>query len=89
MRNAALILAPLLLAACCPTTTVTKPVIVEVERLVVDPVPAELLIERPVAFGKVSECPTVAAQRRAELVACNAQLSAIRAMHTESKEATE
>lgn len=81
MRAAVIALAALLLAGCAPTRTVLVPGPVEYrERLVVQPVPDRLLREHPIADGDLSQCPTVAAQRRAELRACNADKAAIRAM---------
>lgn len=67
----------LVLAACAPARVVTKPVIVETVRNVVVPVPPELVQPEPVAEGSLSECPTVAAQRKSALLACNAKLEAI------------
>jgi len=49
------------------------------DRLVVEPIAAELLNEHPIASGTLSECPRVAAQRRSELRECNADKAAIRA----------
>ena len=70
----------LALAGCCPKPEATRPVIVETERLVVQPIRAELLREHPVAVGPLAECPQVAAARRAEVEACNADKRAIRSM---------
>lgn len=77
----ALILLPLL-AACCPTPqTIRLPGPVEYrDRLVVQPIPAELLGEHPIATGGIAVCPQVAANRRAELESCNAAKAAIRKM---------
>lgn len=77
----ALILLPLL-AACCPTPqTIRLPGPVEYrDRLVVQPIPAELLREHPIATGGVAVCPQVASSRRVELDACNGDKRAIRAM---------
>ena len=78
-RFGVLVLA-VLASACCPERVVTRPVVVETERLVVQPIPADLLREHPIAAGSVSQCPFVAAARKAELLACNADKAAIRAM---------
>jgi hypothetical protein len=80
----ALLLLPLvlLLAGCPgPLRVVTKPVEVPVVTIKVVPVPAELTDEHPIAEGPLSECPVVAAQRKTELQACNADKSAIRSRH--------
>lgn len=76
MAHRALIL--LALAGCCPKPEATRPVVVETERLVVQPIPAQLLRDHPVATGTLAECPQVAAARRAELEACNADKAGIR-----------
>lgn len=78
--RALVIVACLLLAACCPKPGVVRvPGPVEYrDRLVVQPVPAELLAEHPIASGGVAVCPQVAAHRRAELEACNADKRAVR-----------
>lgn len=70
----------LCVCACCPTPSIVRlPGPVEMrERLVIEPIPAELLREHPIATGSIAECPRVAAQRRAELDACNADKSALR-----------
>lgn len=73
-----------ILAGCCPRP-ITRPAIVEIERRIVEPIPVELLREHPIAAGRVSECPAVAAQRRAELQACNADKAAISAMQERSE----
>lgn len=44
---------------------------------VVKPIDPELLQLHPVAEGLPSQCPSIAAQRRAELVKCNADKAAI------------
>lgn len=77
--RAALILA-LALAGCCPKPEATRPVIVETERFVVQPIPAQLLRDHPVATGPLAECPQVASARRAELEVCNADKRAIRSL---------
>lgn len=77
-RRSLILLALLVLAAgCCPKPEATRPVVVEVERRVVVPLPAELLVEHPVVSGPLSECPAVAAARKSALEQCNAQLRAI------------
>lgn len=70
----------LMLAGCCPKPGATRPVIVETERLVAQPIPAELLRDHPVATGPLAECPQVASARRAELEACNADKRAIQSL---------
>ena len=81
MRAAIVAIAALLLAACAPTRTVLVPGPVEYrDRLVVQPVPDALLRPHDIATGDLSQCPTVAAQRAAELRACNADKAAIRAL---------
>lgn len=67
------------IAGCCPKP-ITRPVVVEIERRIIEPIPVELLRAHPISAGRVSECPAVAAQRRAELQACNADKAAISAM---------
>lgn len=44
---------------------------------VVKPIDPELLQPHPIAEGLPSQCPSIAAQRRAELVKCNADKAAI------------
>lgn len=44
---------------------------------VVKPIEPELLQPHPIAEGLPSQCPSIAAQRRAELVKCNADKAAI------------
>lgn len=68
------------LAGCCKPEVITRPVPVETVRLVVQPIPAELLRDHPVATGPLAECPKVAAARRAEIDACNADKRALRDM---------
>ena len=67
----------LAIAGCCPKPEATRPVVVEVERRVVVPLPAELLTEQPVVSGPLAQCPAVAAARKFALEQCNAQLRAI------------
>lgn len=73
----------LLLAACCPAPVkpiIPAPVVIEVERLVVQPVDADLLHEQPETHGTLSECPSVASERLASLRQCNGQIRAISRM---------
>lgn len=71
----------LALAACAPPPQIiTRPVYIDRPRNVVQPIPAELLREHPIAESlRPSECPAVAAQRKAELMACNGDKAALRA----------
>lgn len=63
----------------CKTETIRVPGPVEYrDRLVVQPIPSQLLEEQKVATGKLSECPDVAAARKRSLEQCNAQLRAIK-----------
>ena len=71
----------LALTACTPEPLViTRPVYIDRPRNVVQPIPAELLQPHPIAEGQPSQCPSIAAQRRAALDACNADKAAIRAI---------
>ena len=47
---------------------------------VVKPIDPELLQPHPIAEGPLSQCPSTAAQRRAELEKCNADKASIRAI---------
>lgn len=77
----ALPLALLALTACTPEPLViTRPVYIDRVQQVVQPIPAELLQPHAIAEGMPSQCPSIAAQRRAELDACNADKAAIRAI---------
>lgn len=78
--NKAMALMALVIPACCPVPAKPVPVVVEVERIVVQQIPAELLGEQPVMTGPLSECPWVAGQRKEAVHRCNAQLRAIRSM---------
>ncbi len=79
MRAPLLIALALLLVGCCKPTTIRVPGPVEYrDRIVVEPIPPELLNDHPIAEGSIAECPRVAAQRRAELVECNADKAALR-----------
>lgn len=62
------------LPPACPAAT---PEVVVVERRVYVPVPRELTRREPVAEGPLSECPLVAAERRAALESANARLRQI------------
>jgi len=75
------LLAVLALTACTPDPLyITRPVYIDRVQQVVQPIPAELLQPHPIAEGLPSQCPSIAAQRRAELDACNADKAAIRAI---------
>lgn len=75
------VIALLALTACTPEPLViTRPVYIDRPRNVVQPIPAELLQPHPIAEGLPSQCPSIAAQRRAELEACNSDKAAIRAI---------
>lgn len=73
-------LAATALTACCPKPEILRlPGPVEYrDRLVIQPIPAELLRDHPIATGSIAECPRVAAQRRAELERCNNDKRALR-----------
>jgi hypothetical protein len=76
----AIVLATTGFTSCTKRETIRVPGPVEYrDRLVVEPIPAELLREHPVATGPLAVCPQVAAARRAELEACNADKAALRA----------
>jgi hypothetical protein len=67
------------LVGCATPDVIRLPGPVEYrDRLVVQPIPAELLRAHPVAEGPLAVCPQVAAQRRSELEACNADKAALR-----------
>jgi hypothetical protein len=71
----------LALTACTPDPVyITRPVYIDRVQQVVQPIPAELLQPHAIAEGLPSQCPSIAAQRRAELEACNADKAAIRAI---------
>lgn len=67
-------------AGCCPKADVIRlPGKVEYrDKLVHVPIPADLTVEHEVAHGALSECPTVAAKRKAEIIVCNAHKRSIR-----------
>jgi hypothetical protein len=80
----------LTLTACTPDPLViTRPVYIDRVQQVVQPIPAELLQPHAIAEGLPSECPSIAAQRRAELEACNADKAAIRAIAGEKGQGDE
>lgn len=76
------VLALLALAACSSAPKIAvapgRPLIIE--RVVYVPIDAALVDQHPIAEGPLSECPRVAAQRRAELEACNADKRATAAV---------
>lgn len=77
-----LIPALFLLAACNPAPRViTRVQMVEVPVVTVLHVDDALTEQHPIATGPLRECPFVARARSAELEACNADKSAIRARH--------
>jgi len=89
-RRLLILLAPLLLGGC-PGTTPTRTVVPKAEpvivtRVVYVPVDGALTAPLPIAEGSLAECPRVASERRAALMACNARLDAIRGIEgTEQK----
>lgn len=74
-------------AGCCPKAEVIRlPGPVEYrERLVYVPIPSELTEQHEIATGPLSECPQVAAKRKAELQACNADKRATRELAGEER----
>jgi hypothetical protein len=76
MRLVALGLLTLALVGC--GRTVVEPRIVYVDRTVYVEVDPELTSPHPIAEGPLSHCPVVAAARKAELEACNADKAAVR-----------
>lgn len=54
--------------------TAVEPVVQIVERIVYVPIDSALTAPEPIAEGPLSQCPSVAAQRRAALQRCNAKL---------------
>ena len=90
MTRALAALALLTLTACTPDPLViTRPVYIDRVQQVVQPIPAELLQPHAIAEGLPSQCPSIAAQRRAELEACNADKAAIRAIGGEKGQGDE
>lgn len=88
MSRAFAVLILALLAACATTPpgpvlpdgqTAVQPVVRVIERYVYVPITPDLTGLEPVAEGPLSQCPQVAAQRRAALEKCNAKLSQIAA----------
>jgi hypothetical protein len=72
--------------SCGKRETIRVPGPVEYrDRLVVQPVPPDLLREHPIAVGDIAECPRVASQRRAEIEACNADKRAVRDLQQENQ----
>lgn len=78
MRWLAFGLLTLLLAGC--GRTIVEPRIVYVDRTVYVEVEPELTNPHPIAEGPLSHCPVVAAARKTELLKCNADKAAIRAI---------
>jgi hypothetical protein len=75
------------LAACSraskpdlPGGVIVKPQVVTVTREVYVDVPAELTDPLPIAEGPLSQCPMVAAERKAQLERANADRKAVRAL---------
>jgi hypothetical protein len=56
---------------------VREPVEVRETLLVYVPIPRELRVEKPIPEGPLRQCPVVAKQREADLLACYANLRAI------------
>lgn len=86
MRDLLAIVALLALTGChgtrpdLPAGTVVKPELVQVNREIYVRVPAELTDPLPIAEGPLSQCPAVAADRRAQLERANADRAAVRAL---------
>lgn len=82
MARLVLLLALALLAGCVgktakpdlPGEVLVKPTIVYVDRYVYVPIRAELTRTEPIAEGPLSQCPAVAADRKAALQRAYAQL---------------
>jgi hypothetical protein len=85
MRAAALI--PLLLAGCATQQPIVIPRTEyrEIPVIVYRALPPERLVLHPIAEGPPSQCPDVAAARRAELQACNADKEALRGLNPGTK----
>lgn len=86
MRILIVILLAVVLAACgrkplvkpdLPPSTPIAPTIVYVDRVRYVKVPARLVQEQPIAEGPLSQCPDVAASRKASQKKANAQLREI------------
>lgn len=87
--RAMLAIALLALTACASTVEyvpVDRPVYIERVRNVVQPIPAELLQPHPIAVGPLSQCLDVAAQRRKEIEACNADKAGLRLTQPEASD---
>ena len=82
------IVAILALTACATPApqVITRPVYIDRVTSVLQPLPPELLAEHPIAEGSPSQCLSVAAQRRAELVVCNSDKAALRAIGGEKEQ---
>lgn len=81
MRAALTVGVAFLLSGCCwKRHEVARPVYIETDRLVVQPIPRELLREHEIPIGPLSDCPSVASARKSEIQACNADKAGIRAM---------
>lgn len=79
----------LTLTACASTVEyvpIERPVYIERVRNVVAPLPPALLQPHPVAEGAPSQCLDVAAQRRAEIEACNADKAGLRLTQPEARD---
>jgi hypothetical protein len=80
MVAAAIALLALTACATPEPLIITRPVYIDRVRLVQPPVPAELLGEHPIAEGAPSACLEVAAERREQIAACNADKAALRGL---------
>lgn len=63
-----------------PGGVIVKPQVVTITREVYVNVPAELTDPLPIAEGPLSQCPMVAADRKAQLERANADRKAVRAL---------
>jgi hypothetical protein len=86
MRAAVLVLL-LCLAGCAAQQPIVIPRIEyrEIPVIVYRALPAERLVLHPIAEGPPSQCPAVAADRRAEIIACNADKEALRGLNPGTK----
>lgn len=86
MRLLALV-AALSLTACATQQPQIVPRIEyrEIPVIVYRALPAERLVLHPITDGPLSQCPDVAAARKAELIACNADKQALRALNPGTK----
>jgi hypothetical protein len=82
INRAAALLIVLTLTACATPQVqyIDRVRFVDRVRQVVQPIDPELLQPHPIAEGLLSQCPSTAAQRRAELEKCNADKASIRAI---------